>query len=359
MLKKINIKKVLIDNSITIFTFAICTGLCYLLDYFKLKDLNFIIIYVLGILTTAVFTKGYIYSSVLSLLSVLGYNFFFTIPRYSLQFNDKMYLVTFVLMFSVGIITSTIMHKFKKRMAQVITLNKERDKLNSDSEKDQLKVTLLRSISHDLRTPLTTIKNGAEILLQSNNISNEEKKEVLIDITTRANWTIKLVENLLALSRIDSAELTVKKQKEALEEILPQAVRNIQGVLGERKITYDMPDKLLLIPMDATLVIQALGNVLNNAIKHTNNDGNIWIKVWDTGINSIFRITNDGKEISELDLPHIFDMYYTTIDNNHESGFGIGLAVCKLIISAHGGEISARNTKDGKVVFEFSLPMED
>ncbi len=356
--RKKKFHKILIDITITLSTFAVCTGICYLLDYFKLKDLNFIIIYVLGVLTTALLTRGYVYSSVLSLLSVLGYNFFFTTPRYSLQFNDKMYLVTFVLMFAVSIITSTIMFKFKKRMSQVIMLNKEKEKLNSASEKDQLKVTLLRSISHDLRTPLTTIKNGAEILLENDTISDADRDEVLADITIKADWTIRLVENLLALSRIDSAELTVKKEKEALEEILPQAVRNMQGVLGNRKITYYMPENLLLVPMDATLIMQAVGNIVNNAIKHTEDDGNIWIQVWDTAENAVFRISNDGKAIADTDLPHIFDMYYTTIDRNNESGFGIGLAVCKLIITAHGGQISARNTDEGKVVFEFTLPME-
>ena len=110
--------------------------------------------------------------------------------------------------------------------------------------------------------------------------------------------------------------------------------------------------------MDATLTIQAIGNILNNAVKHTADDGNIWIRVWNTGKNTVFRISNDGSLIREEDLPHIFEMYYTTGDGNRGKDIGLGLAICKLIIAAHGGQISARNTEDGRVLFEFNYPME-
>ena len=110
--------------------------------------------------------------------------------------------------------------------------------------------------------------------------------------------------------------------------------------------------------MDATLTIQAIANILINAVKHTNDNGNIWIRVWNTGKNTVFRISNDGDPIREQDLPHIFEMYYTTSDGNRGKDIGLGLAICKLIISAHGGQISARNTRDGRVLFEFNYPTE-
>ena len=100
--------EILKKTGISLLVFALCTGLCYFLDYFKINDLNFLIIYVLGILLTAVFTKGFAYSSLLSVVSVFGYNFFFTIPRFTFHFNDKMYMVTFILMFLVGLGISTV-----------------------------------------------------------------------------------------------------------------------------------------------------------------------------------------------------------------------------------------------------------
>lgn len=355
----LDIKTFFIDACISISAFVVSTALCYLMDYFKVNNLNFMIIYILGILFTAVLTKGFIHSVVLSVVCVFGYNFFFTVPRFTFHFNDKTYLVTFVLMFAVGIVTSLITFKLKNRLYQINKLNIEKAKLKSDAEKEQLKATLLRSLSHDIRTPLTTIKNGAEILLADAEIGEEEKEEVLTDIVSKANWTVRLVENLLSLSRIDSEKLTVKKIPEAVEEIIPQAVRNIKGILEERKIHYDVPLELMLVPMDATLIIQAIGNILVNAVKHTEHNGNIWIKVWNSGENAVFRISNDGLAIKEEDLPHIFEMYYTGGDCAGSKGYGIGLAICKLIITAHGGQIGVRNSEDGKVVFEFNLPMEN
>lgn len=349
----------MIDAAITVGVFAAATGVCFLLDYFRLSDLNFLIIYVLGILVTAILTKGVICSSLLSLASVLGYNFFFTEPRYTFHFNDQMYVATFILMFAVGIVTSFITAMLKKRMAQINALNIEKQQLKSNTEKEQLKATLLRSISHDLRTPLTTMKNGAELLIDNPDIDEGDRKEILNDIVTKSAWMVRLVENLLSLSRIDSEKLTVRKSPEALEEIIPQAVRNVQGILGKRTIHYDMPSELLLIPMDATLIIQTIVNILINAVRHTADDGNIWIKVWNSGKHAVFRIANDGEPISEKDLPHIFEMYYTAGDCKQGKGVGIGLAICRLVITAHGGEIEARNTDDRKVCFEFTLPMEE
>lgn len=297
--------EILKNTGITLLVFALCTGLCYFLDYFKINDLNFLIIYVLGILLTAVFTKGFAYSSLLSVVSVFGYNFFFTIPRFTFHFNDKMYMVTFILMFLVGLGISTVTFQLKRKMEQVSVLGVERIKLKSAAEKEQLKATLLRSISHDLRTPLTTIKNGAELLLDNPRLEEGDKEKILGDIVSKSDWTIRLVENLLSLTRIDSEKLTVKKSPEALEEILPQAVRNVSGKLGTRALHYDVPEEMLLVPMDATLILQVIGNILDNAAKHTPPEGNIWIKVWNTGKNAVFRIGNDGEPIRAEDLPHI------------------------------------------------------
>ena len=354
---KSNKKGVLARAAIMAGAFTACTLLCFLLDYFKINDLNFLIIYILGILLTAVLTQGYVYSSALSLLSVIGYNFFFTQPRYTLHFNDKSYLATFILMLVVGIGIGGVTYQLKKKMAQINTLNMEKARLRNEAEKEQMKATLLRSISHDLRTPLTTMKNGAEFLLKEDSVSLENRKEILESIASKANWTIRLVENLLSLSRIDSQKLTVKKTPEALEEIIPQALRTVQGALGERTISYDMPPEMLLAPMDATLIIQAISNILNNAIKHTANDGKIEIKAWNSGRNVIMRISNDGEQIREEDLPHLFEAYFRGEDAD-VTGSGLGLSICELIINAHGGSISARNIENG-VAFELILPLEN
>ncbi len=356
--KQLSIKQILLQILITLGLFIACTGICYLLDFFQIDNRNYLILYILGILLAAVFTRGYVYSLCLSALSVFGYNFFFTVPRYTFHFYDRSYLVTFLLMLVTGIGISTITYQLKRKMEQINALNMEKAKIKSEAEKEQMKAMLLRSISHDLRTPLTTMKNGAEVLLCDDGIEKEDRREILSSIIDKANWTIRLVENLLSLSRIDSEHLTVKKQAEALEEIVPQAVRTVYGALGHRTIHYDMPADLMLVPMDATLIIQTISNILGNAIKHTSDDGNITIKVWNTGKSAVFRISNDGELIRKEDLPHLFEAYYKGGDNVQDNIGGLGLSICKLIVTAHGGEITARNS-EREVIFEFTLPMEE
>jgi two-component system, OmpR family, sensor histidine kinase KdpD len=357
-MEKPNAKKIWFDIGITAASFAICTGICFLLDYFSVNNLNFLIIYILGVMFTAVFTDGFVYSTLLSILSVLGFNFFFTAPRYTFAVSDSSYLVTFLLMLAVGLAVSSITFQLKKRMAQVSSLKIEKAILQSDAEKEQAKTTLLQSVSHDLRTPLTTIKNGAQTLQDNPLLPLEERQEILSDITHKSDWTIKLIENLLSLTRIDSSSLTVKKREEALEEVIPQAVRTIQSDLGDRHIHYQMPEEFVLVPMDATLISQVLVNILSNAIKHTAADGNIWIEVRKTSSQALFRISNDGEPLREDETAEIFDMYYQKTDRSNENLAGLGLAICKLIIVAHGGVIDAKN-EAGRVVFSFTLPLQE
>ena len=204
-------KTPVIDTLITVGAFIVSTGVCFSFNYFGIEDLNFLIIYILGILFTAVFTNGTVYSSVLSVFSVIGYNFFFTEPYFKLYFIDRMYIFTFIIMFVVGMTTSLITSELKHKMIQINELNIEKERLKSNAEKEKLKATLLRSISHDLRTMLTTIKNGAELLIENADISKDDKNEILGDMVSKSMWMIRLVENLLSISRIDIEKLTVKK----------------------------------------------------------------------------------------------------------------------------------------------------
>ena len=351
--------RIAIDSLIAAVCFAVSTGLCYLLDYFSVDALNFIIIYILGILCTAVFTKGCAYSLVLSVISTLGYNFFFTSPRFSFRFNDTMYIVTFVLMFLVGVVTSTITFMLKKRMMEISALNVEKAKLKSEVEKEQLKATILRSISEDLEAPVKTMKEDTEKLLENEDITDEEKKNIIKEISLKAGWTERIVGNLLSLSRIDNESFTVDKTPQSVRAVVHETVRNCREAIGDRMVFYDMPPDYLFVPMDSTLIAETIGNILINAGTYTPKNGNIWIKVFEKDKNAVFCIANDGKPISEKDLPHIFEMYYTTNEVGKEKGMGLGLAICKLIVTAHGGRITARNSKEGRVEFEFTLPLEE
>lgn len=332
-----------------------CTGICFLLDYLRINNLNFIMIYILGVLFIAIFSEGYVVSLVFSLLCVASYNYFFTYPRMSLAVFDLKYIATFILMFAISIIVSSMTYRLKKKLVEINKLSEEKFEIEKETEREKLKATMLRSISHDLRTPLTSISSGAELLLSDQNLSVDEKKTILKSVLDESHWTIRLVEDLLLLTKVESNKLVLHKEEEAVEEIIPEAIRTIESIKGNREITVEIPTELMLVPMDATLIIQLLSNILNNAIRFTEDDGKIKLQVFNSGQSAVFRIYNNGTKLDEDKTSKIFDLYYS--DSNRAST-GIGLAVCQAITRAHNGEITARNMNEW-VVFEFTLPMHD
>jgi two-component system, OmpR family, sensor histidine kinase KdpD len=345
------------DTGIAFLCFAVGTGICFLFDYFKINELNFPIVYVLAVTLTAIFTDGFLYSSVLSLVSVLALNFFFTDPRYTFDVSDKSNLLAFALMLAVGLTVSGLTFRLKRRMDDVRRLEIEKEKLKADAEKEQAEAVLLRSVSHDLRTPLTTIRNGSQTLHDDPELPLAERQEILVEITQKSDWTIKLIENLLSLTRIDASTLKVKKREEAVEDVVSEAVRTLKAELAGRTIHYDTPAEILLVPMDPTLISQVLVNILENAIKHTSVNGNIWIKVSADDKKAYFRLSNDGPLFKDGEGAAIFEMYNGKADRGANSTAGLGLAICKLIVNAHGGQISASN-RDGLACFDFDLPRE-
>ena len=222
-------KNILHNILITLTILIVSTLICFLLDLLNLDIMNFMIIYVLGILICAIFTTGYIQAISLSLLSVLAFNIFFTVPRYTFKVDDPKYIVTILLVMLVEVIISSIVYRLKTYTKRVNDLKIEQLKIKNNMEKEQIKSTMLRGISHDLRTPLTTIKNGIEIILKDN-ISKDEKIEVGKKVSQKCDWTIKLMNNLLSLTRINGEDFTVKKNPELVEEVLSEAIRNLEDL---------------------------------------------------------------------------------------------------------------------------------
>lgn len=229
---------------------------------------------------------------------------------------------------------------------------------NAMMEKERYRATLLRSISHDLRTPLAGIMGTLEMLLDME--KEEERKARLVrNAGQDAQWLYELVENVLSLTRMQDGEL-IHKEQEACEEVVEAAVRRIQGRLEKRKIQVQVPEECLLASMDIRLIGQVLANILDNAVKHTQPDGEIRIMVEKQGEEAVFEVMDDGRGILEEDMPNIFQLFYTTRGENTDKskGTGIGLAICESIVKAHGGRIWAANRTDRQgAVFWFALPI--
>ena len=237
-------------------------------------------------------------------------------------------------------------------------------KLKSQQEtlQERYRGNLLRAISHDLRTPLSGIMGTSEMLMDMTD-KDEEKHALAKDIYQDADWLHSLVENILSLTRLQDGKLTLNKQKEAVEEIISVAVAAIAKRSPEYEITVHIPNEVLLVPMDAKLIEQTLVNLLDNAVKHTplGNEISITVREDKEKALAVFSVADRGSGIAKSDLPHIFQMFFTTGGKGPDAkrGIGLGLAICESIVKAHGGAIEAHNRTDGPgAEFIFMLPME-
>lgn len=230
-------------------------------------------------------------------------------------------------------------------------------------QQEQLRANLLRTISHDLRTPLTTISGNAGILLGNSKVLNEEQKKVLYnDIYEDSVWLINLVENLLSITRIDKGSMNLNIESELIEEVIEEALNHV----NRNKIDHNIEviindDEFLMAKMDSRLIVQVIINIVDNAIKYTHIGSNIKIFAKKENDLLIVEISDDGEGISDISKVKLFDMFYTN-DNLHgdgRRGLGLGLSLCKSIVNAHGGEIYVKDNVPKGTIFGFTLKAEE
>jgi len=241
-------------------------------------------------------------------------------------------------------------------------LNEAKKQITIQVQQEKLRADLLRAISHDLRTPLTSISGNAGILLGNSNVlSEEQKKDLYTDIYDDSMWLINLVENLLSITRIDNGTLNMHMQPELLEEVIAEALLHIHRKSKEHMIRTILDDEFLMARMDSRLIIQAIINILDNAIKYTPAGSHITISVKRDGQLVRVEIADDGLGISDTAKPKLFDMFYTvdSVGADSRRGLGLGLALCKSIIDAHGGAIYVKDNIPQGTVFGFTLQAEE
>lgn len=239
---------------------------------------------------------------------------------------------------------------------------REKEEAALVAQKEQLRANLLRSISHDLRTPLTAISGNA-----SNLLSNEEKfdsktrKQLYADIYDDSMWLISLVENLLSVTKIEEGRLDIHLQTELLEEVIEEALQHINRKRDEHRIVCKGSEDFILVRVDTRMIMQVIINIVDNAIKYTQKGSEIVISAKRLGNRAVIRIADNGPGIADEIKPFVFDMFYSGAKNIADSrrSLGLGLSLCKSIITAHGGELELSNNVPQGAVFTFSLPAEE
>ncbi|MEG1782501.1 MAG: ATP-binding protein, partial [Oscillospiraceae bacterium] len=230
------------------------------------------------------------------------------------------------------------------------------------AKNEQLRANLLRSISHDLRTPLTAISGNAGILLSNEDAIEKEKRKMLYaDIYDDSLWLINLVENLLSVTRIEDGTMHLNLNSELMEEVILEALNHINRQSVEHKITVIPSDSFIMAKMDPRLIVQVVINIVDNAIKYTPKNSEIVISTAKVNHMVIVKIADNGEGISKEAKEKIFDMFYTANTKVADSrrSMGLGLALCKSIITAHGGTIEVKDNLPNGTIFQFSLPAEE
>jgi two-component system sensor histidine kinase KdpD len=258
--------------------------------------------------------------------------------------------------------------QFLRMIASQVAMALERQHLSDeqrnilvDAEKEKMRSNLLRAIAHDLRTPLAGILGASSAIRENTKTLDEGTRDKLnADIQEEAQWLIRMVENLLSVTRINEGESKVNKNPEAAEEVVAEAVSRIRKRFPNHRVEVSVPDELLEVPMDGTLIAQVLINLLENAVKHSPETSPVEVKLRKNGDSAVFEVSDHGKGIAEEDFPYLFTSYVPNGTKSPDSsrGMGIGLSICMTIIKAHNGTMEAANRKEGGAVFKFTLPLE-
>lgn len=236
---------------------------------------------------------------------------------------------------------------------------KERERVAVVAKNEQLRANLLRSISHDLRTPLTSISGNASNLISNGNvIDNATKTQIYEDIYSDSLWLINLVENLLAVTRLEEGRMNINLTTELVGDVIAEALKHIHTKSEKQQITVIQQDDLLLAKMDARLIVQVLINLLDNAVKYTPSDSQITITAKRNGEMVCVSVADNGHGIPDEQKSRVFDMFYTGSTKIADSrrSIGLGLSLCKSIINAHGGEITVTDNTPHGAIFTFTLP---
>lgn len=258
--------------------------------------------------------------------------------------------------------------QFLRMIISQVAMALERQRLSDEqrsiivnSEKEKMRSNLLRAIAHDLRTPLAGILGASSAIRENKDTLDPTLRDNLnSDIQEEAQWLIRMVENLLSVTRINEGESKVTKNPEAAEEVVGEAISRIRKRFPNHKVEVSVPNQLLEVPMDGTLIAQVLINLIENAIKHSPSTEPVEITLRKSGNLAVFEVIDHGKGIMDEDLPNLFTSFNPSRNKSPDSsrGMGIGLSICMTIIKAHNGTMEAYNRKEGGAAFKFTLPME-
>ena len=335
---------------------------------------NSALVFVLAVVMISLLTEGYVYGIASSIIGGFCINYFFMVPYAAFSLSYTGYPVAMISMIAISCVVCALTTRVKNQRAEAIRrekrtkslyelnerLNAEKTAIQLESARETIRGNILRAVSHDLRTPLTSISGAASVLLNSPEVS-PQNVTMLRDIKNDADSLIIMVENLLSITRIQDGNIPLKKHEEMLEEVAGDAILTTRRRFPECHVELDMSEDILFFPMEPMLVKQVMVNLLENAIRHSGDTQHITLHLFRQDDWAVVEVRDRGKGLSSeiCQAVQAGKQLEKNLSGDKSRGMGIGLSVCQSIIKAHGGFFVAGNNPEGGAVFRFGLPMEE
>ena len=345
---KKHIKDLLLSLVLLAITFGISIALENVFNIWE----HITTLFVFAVFLISLFTDGYFYGIASALVAVLAINYVFTYPYFHMDFSAPASLVSALVMLLISVLTCALTTKLKKWQT-----------LKSENEMERMRANLLRAVSHDLRTPLTTIYGAGSSLVENyDKLDDAQKVQMIRSIKEDSEWLIRIVENLLSITRLDGGNVKLLKTPIVPDELLDAVILKFKKRYPDYEIEIDLPEELVVIDMDPLLIEQVLVNIFENAVHHAKGFTCLKLRVYREKSRVFFEISDNGNGIAKEKLPGLFSGYGNWSQEStdtHKRNAGIGLSVCASIIKAHGGDITAENMQGGGARFRFWLMAND
>jgi len=332
---------------------------------------NSALVFVLAVALISLLTSGYFYGIAASIIGAFSINIYFMEPYAVFSLSRTGYPVAMLSMVGISCVICALTARVKRQATEAVRreknakalyeqnerLNAEKAAIQLQSDRISIRENILRAVSHDLRTPLTSISGTVSVLLESPDVS-PKNVAMLNDIKQDADGLIVMVENLLSVTRVQDGTIPLKKREEMLEEVAGDALITTRRRFPDSRVELELSEDILYLPMDPLLIKQVIVNLLENAIRHSGDTRHITLRLYRQDDWAMVEVRDRGRGLSQEVCQAISAGRPMPLSGDATRGMGIGLSVCQSVIRAHGGFFTAENHPEGGAVFRFGLPTE-
>jgi two-component system, OmpR family, sensor histidine kinase KdpD len=285
-----------------------------------------------------------------AVLSALLWDLLFIPPRFTFAIGTTEDRLLLLMYFVIALIHAVLTYKIKQVQKEVRTREEK-------SKAIKFYNTLLNSLSHELRTPITTIIGATDNLMNAEKLSEKDKTELLSEISIASLRLNQQVENLLSMSRLESGVFQIKKDWCDVKELVYSVIQRFEPAISSYKVSVFVPDNLPLFKLDYGLMEQVLHNLISNAIQHTSEGTNIVITVDCEDEKLLLTISDSGKGFPENEIDRVFDKFYR-VQGSRPGGTGLGLSIVRGFVEAHHGKVTLTNLPLRGAMFTIEIPTE-